>query len=301
MTEETAKSISQVWCSEYTLPIESNPGEGNYTKQHFAKMWYDRLLDSTTFFNIQQGIDDPYSWTIGSGCGYTMGGERSGYSNMSDESILYNASRSLYFYDEGADIGVVNPHMLLADVIPKIEEYSQENPLKKVGVLQTIYPALQANLIVDRVQNCRRPRGPVTITIDDAKEVLYLFKELMESAWTKGWDDATKDVQFVGFFDDISVAGTTARVMKLLAEDSTLLMSISIAVIACFSIAFVVSSDVVESRVLVTLIGVGLVVLGCFAGLGFALLIGTKLNVTMAWTLPFILVGLGVSNVCIIM
>lgn len=53
-----------------------------------------------------------------------------------------------------------------------------------------------------------------------------------------------------------------------------------------------------ESRVLITLIGVGLVVMSFFSALGFGLLTGIEINVTIAWTLPFVIIGLGVDGKC---
>jgi hypothetical protein len=46
----------------------------------------------------------------------------------------------------------------------------------------------------------------------------------------------------------------------------------------------------------ITLLGVALVVIAFFGALGFALLVGVKISVTIAWTLPFIILGLGVDD-----
>jgi hypothetical protein len=78
--------------------------------------------------------------------------------------------------------------------------------------------------------------------------------------------------------------------------DNNVLTSISIVLIAVFSALFLFSFDWVESRVGITLIGVGLVVIAFFGALGFALLVGVKISVTIAWTLPFIILGLGVDD-----
>ena len=52
------------------------------------------------------------------------------------------------------------------------------------------------------LQNCNRPQGSIEISVEDAEEILYKFKEKFEDAWTKGWDkDSQGEVQFVGFFD----------------------------------------------------------------------------------------------------
>jgi hypothetical protein len=210
-----AMGLSSRWCTQYSIPNTDNPGEGNYTKQHFARMFYDRLIDSGSFLGLTEGAADPYSWTTGQGCGYNLRGERNSYTGMSEESILYNASRELYYIDEGETVGVISPTLLLGDVTPPIGEYSFENPLQEVGVMQTLYGALIPKDIVQRVRHCKRPDGPVDITVEDAEAMLFDWKEAMENTWTEGWDDDNAgDVQFVSFFDDGSVVGTTGRMLE---------------------------------------------------------------------------------------
>jgi hypothetical protein len=83
--------------------------------------------------------------------------------------------------------------------------------------------------------------------------------------------------------------------------DNGKLMAVSILLIALFSVMILISPNWIESRVLITLIGVGLVLLAFFASIGLAILIGIKVNVTSAWTLPFIILGLGVDDVYIVL
>lgn len=97
-TRSIALGLTQHWCTKYNRPFEVS---GTETKQHFAHMWYELLLDSESFLGIRQGEDDPYTWTLGAGCGYSLGGERDPYTNRSETDILGNASRELYFVDEG--------------------------------------------------------------------------------------------------------------------------------------------------------------------------------------------------------
>jgi len=230
-------------------------------------------------------------------------GQRDSYTNIQEDTILRNASRELYFLDEGVSIGVVSREMLMGDVHPSIGEYSYDFPLEKVGVTQSLYIGLYPVNIVERVKHCKRPTGPVEITEEDAGEILYLFKEAMENAWTQGWGNETHgEVQFVGFFDDsVGIVGTTGRMLREITLDNNTLTAISIGLIALFSALFLFSTDWIESRVLITLIGVGLVVLAYFGAVGFALLIGVKINITIAWTLPFIILGLGVDDMYIVL
>ena len=293
-----AASFSQSWCTLHDIPNTNNPGQGPYTKQYFARMWYDLLINSDAFLDIKQGTDDPYTWTTGQGCGYVLRGERIKFTGMSEESILSNASRPLYFIDEGELLGVISPELIMGDVTPVLQDVSFENPLTNVGVVLTLYAAHSPRDIVRRVRHCKRPgEGSVEITEKDAEEILYRWKEKMENVWTKGWDDENDgEVQFVAFFDDSYVVGTTGRMLREITLDNNTLTTIAIVFIALFSAVFLVSLDLVESRVFVTLVGVSLVVLAFYAALGFAILIGNKISISIAWTLPFVILGLGVDD-----
>ena len=244
-------------------------------------MWYNLLFDS--ILGVVQGKDDPYSWTTGSGCGYDLGGERFSYTNQTEKDILRNASRLIYNIDEGAQFGPVNGHLLIGGANPAIGEYSFDNPLETASTFQTLYASLIATDIVNRVQNCQRPietGGPIVITEEDAATILGKWKEAFEDSWNRGWnDDGQGEVQFVSFTDDIGGAlGSVGRVLDEVTLDSGTLLAISIFFIALFSVLFLFSTDKIESRVLVTLVGVGLVVLSLFAGLGFGLIIDIKVG-----------------------
>jgi hypothetical protein len=89
---------------------------------------------------------------------------------------------------------------------------------------------------------------------------------------------------------DAGVIGTIGRLLKDITLDNGLLVAVSIIVIAVFSVICLANvGDLVESRVMITLVGVGLVLLAFFAAIGFGLLVGIKINITIAWTLPFIM------------
>jgi hypothetical protein len=194
-------NATQHWCTEYNDPYEIS---SNRSVQHFARMWYDLLVDSPDFLNLIQGESDPYIWTTGQGCGYSLGGNRYSYNGTSTSSsqqeLLGNASGELYYIDEGESVGAIDRNLLMGGKEP--HDYSLQKPLQKVSVVQTIYPALIPEDIVKRVQNCNRPNGSQEIKVEDAEEILYRFKEKFEDTWTNGWDDESDgDVQFVGFFD----------------------------------------------------------------------------------------------------
>lgn len=292
-----AMAATQNWCTQYDIPNTNNPGNGTYSQQHFARMWYDLLISSDAFLGITEGEDDPYSWTTGQGCGYSLRGQRDMFTDVSDENILYNASRPLYYIDEGLAVGVLSPELIMGGVVPSVQDYSFDYPLERVAVIQTLYAALLPGNVVQRVRHCNRPDGPIVITEEEAKEILFVWKQTMENAWTDGWDDKDAgEVQFVAFFDDSGAIGTTGRMLEAMTLDNNTLTAIAIIFIAIFSAMFLFSWDAVESRVFITLIGVSLVVLAFFAALGFSILIGYKISVNIAWTLPFIMLGLGVDD-----
>ena len=280
LSAETLANSTLRWCTKYNVPNPDYPGRGEYSEQYFARMWYDMLFTSENLLDIVQGEDDPYSWTTGAGCDYQLAGERYSYTGKADSDILHNASRIVYNIDEGTSFGVVDPALLIGGAKPAIGEYDYDNPLQEVTVLQTLYASLVPDTIVDRVANCKRPGGPLEISLDDAKAVLYDWKKAMEKAWNQGWDDdSSGEVQFVSFFDDSGgVVGSTGRMLSEITLDNNTLMAISIVVIALFSALFLFSTDVIESRVLLTMIGVGLVVLSYFAGIGFSLLVNIKVR-----------------------
>jgi hypothetical protein len=97
-TAQMAASLTKQWCTPYNFPYGE---DDTMSKQHFARMWYDLLLDSDAFLGLTQGSDDPYTWTLGTGCGYTLGGERYPYTGKNATDILKNGSQLLYFIDEG--------------------------------------------------------------------------------------------------------------------------------------------------------------------------------------------------------
>ena len=289
-----ATLVTQRWCTVSNDPYEV---DGTFTQQHFARMWYDLLIDSPSFLGIVQGQSDPYVWTTGQGCGYTLKGVRNPYTSQNEVDILQKASRELYYVDEGVSAGAIDRNLLIGDAVPAVGEYSQENPLTHVGVIQTLYIALVPAGIMARVRNCNRPGGALELSFLEAKELLEAWKIAMEESWVEGWDDSNNgEVQFVGFSDDQGSIGTTAQLLIDITLSNGRLTAISIIIIAVFSAIFLFSCDAIESKVLVTTVGVGLVLLSFFAALGLGILLGIDINVNIAWTLPFIILGLGVDD-----
>lgn len=292
--------VTQRWCNEFSTPYLVDSTE---TVQHFAKMWYARLIDSAQFLGTTQGESDPYSWTSGSGCGYTLKGMRPSYTGVNESDILRSASMEIYYLDEGASAGPIAPSVLLGGTNPKIGEYNSENPLTSVEVIQTLYIASVPENIVKRVSNCNRPGGAINISEDDARTILTTWKERFEEIWTANWDDENSgDVMFSGYFDSIGQAkGTNERLLEDITLSGGRLTLISIVMIVLVSIIFLFSFDTVKSRIGITLVGITLVILSFFSSVGLGILLGIKVNINIAWTLPFIMLGLGVDDMYIIL
>jgi len=240
------------------------------TAQHFAKMWYDLLIDSDGFLGLTQGEDDPYTWTNGQGCGYGLAGSRSTYTNKTESDILKAASEYLYFIDEGVSVGALEKALLMGGSTPSpIDLATASNPLTKVTSFQNIYPALIPEGVVDRVINFNRPNGPLNITEEDAEVVVEKFKVAMVDKWSTGWDDENAgEVQFTAFFDSIGVPGTFSFVLRDISDDSASLTLISVGLIVLVSMVFLASFNRVESRIGITFVGVLIVLLSFVGALG---------------------------------
>lgn len=251
------------WCTKFSEPFLTDETR---TVQHFAKMWYDLLVDSDGFLGLTQGKSDPYSWTNGEGCNYTLTGERAIYTNQTESSILKAASDYLYFIDEGVSVGALEKKLLMGGTVPSLES---GKTLEKVTAIQNIYPALVPEKIVERVKNFNRPDGPINISEEDAEAVLEKFKQLMVETWSSGWDDKEDgDLLFSAFFDSVGAMGTFTQVLRDISDDSAALTLVSIALIAGLSILFLASCNPVQSRVGITLVGVFIVLLSFLGAIG---------------------------------
>ena len=83
-------------------------------------------MASDGFLGVTQGQDDPYSWTTGAGCDYSLGGSRYSFTGRSVDDILSNSSRLIYNIDEGTSLGPMDPHLLLGGITPTHDAYSFE-------------------------------------------------------------------------------------------------------------------------------------------------------------------------------
>jgi len=288
---------SKTWCTKFQRSEYVKE-----TKHYFAVMWFDLLINSEPFLNFTDGESNPYDWTIGEGCGYDLKGTRASYTNKNATDILKAASGILYTVDEGTSVGTIDKSILIGGTKPALADVTAEKPLEIAKSLMTIYPALQPQKILDRVRNCHRPDGPLTITEEDAEVVLEKFKKEMVDEWAKGWNDPDDGtVQFTGLFDGRGVGGTASFILRDITNDNGKLTAIAIFIIALVSVVFLFNCNLVKSMTLITLAGVLLVVLSFFGAMGLAVMFGIKININIAWTLPFIIIGLGVDDMYIVL
>jgi len=255
------------------------------------------------------GYTDPYTTTSGEGTeaavdGYTLGGERHSYVGASTADNLKYASGAIYWYDEGASLGPLSQDLTMGGTVPAIGTYTATNPLTKVTAVQNVYTMATARGIKERVASDDRPSslgGPQTITLEDADEILLSMKEKFEDTWTEGWDNSNGgDVQFLAFSDDTGVGGTTARTMKEVVDDSAPLGILSYIIVIVFTAGMLFSWNQAESQVLLGFVGVILAIASFGGALGVTALTGDKINLVHSWTLPFLMVGIGVDDMYIV-
>jgi hypothetical protein len=229
-------------------------------------MWYDLLIASPGFLNIVEGASDPYTYTLGEGCGYDLAGERASFTGKTESEILLAASRNIYYIDEGASLGALDKALLIGGASGG---GTPDYPYESISSIQNIYLALTPSGIIERVKNCNRPGGTLNITKTEATEILKKFKTKMVEVWSNGWDDSSDgEVQFTAFFDSVGGSGTFNSVLGDISDDSGRLTVVSVVIIAAMSMLFLFNSDLVESRMGITFVGVVIVILSFVASLG---------------------------------
>lgn len=116
------------------------------------------------------------------------------------------------------------------------------------------------------------------------------------------WDDQSgPGLIHTAFSDDGIVHGTFANVLIDNTTESTTLMVVNyVILLALAALAFANWTNFSKSKSTVAVLGVGLSILGFLGSLGFAAIVNIKWNLITLWTLPFLLVGLGVDDMFIV-
>jgi hypothetical protein len=215
----------------------------------------------------------------------------------SEEEVLAAASAPCYAWVGAGTALPPNVNMLLyGEPLPL--DYSVSNPLKSVAALEHIYRFVMPKDLQKRLaMRPVRHGGPLNISETQAEEALEKYKERFEEALSYDWDDeAGGSLQHTAFSDESGAAGTFGRTLHDLTTDSMPLIAIYGGVTVLLTALFFFSTDLVASRVLLVASGSLLAILGCFAALALSLLCGISLNVVHFWTMPFIIIGIGIDD-----
>lgn len=60
LSTDFAANLTERWCDAETIPNEGNAGTGDYTVQHFAKMWFGLLARSVSEKAKELETNSPY-------------------------------------------------------------------------------------------------------------------------------------------------------------------------------------------------------------------------------------------------
>eukprot|EP01048_Picozoa_sp_COSAG05_P006283 COSAG05_NODE_401_length_10253_cov_23.087453_6_plen_1145_part_00 len=228
---------------------------------------------------------------------------------LSDSAVADAINSPCYQWEGGAVFGAINKLLVLGD-----QTNAANGTITNAGAYEAILPLNAGAAIVSRVASAASAysiRGaPVTITVTQAEKILRALKAALEDSAIKDqiglWDDganaeAGSSLIHTAFTDDSVVDGTFANVLLDETTGSSTLMIVNyVVVMALAGLAFANCSNCVSSRATVGVLGVGIAILGFLSALGFASMIDIKWNVITLWTLPFLLVGIGVDDMFII-
>eukprot|EP00450_Noctiluca_scintillans_P003551 CAMPEP_0194489092 /NCGR_PEP_ID=MMETSP0253-20130528/8762_1 /TAXON_ID=2966 /ORGANISM="Noctiluca scintillans" /LENGTH=1111 /DNA_ID=CAMNT_0039329519 /DNA_START=37 /DNA_END=3368 /DNA_ORIENTATION=- len=271
---------------------------GTSTKEEAMDQWTTSYITQATGISGQT----PYSWMLGP----TLGGElgpmglprptlNDSGALMSEVDVLSTASASCWGWDEGLFLPKVNHYLTHGRTDTTL--YNGTLPLAHLDAVQTYLLMRPPTAIKERLSSTAaatyRPGGAVNVTLDQAKEVLFQFKKIMEETYTGDWESSS-DVLFLGWSDDVGVGGTTYRML----EEATLkfwhvaLPSVCIIIVISGACFFNCWSPLSISRSCLAIAGAVLVVFTIVAAFGFYGLIDEKVNLAMTYSMPFVLGGI---------
>ena len=250
----------------------------------------------TSTVNALVGTETPYTFQTGSD---PVGQTRPVLTGASDAAVLAAASGTCYWWDEGLALPAVETKLCFGG---RSYADAAETTFSGVRAIQTVYSLLRPEAIVERVGMSARPAGAKTITAKDGEAILYKMKVELESIYTAGWDDkGDGDVEFTGFTDDAGAIGTFGRTLTEFTAESAPISVLCYLVTALVCMALLVNPfSSVSSRAGLGLVGTLLAVVAFFGSIGVTVMFDIKLNVVQTWTLPFIMVGLGMDDMFIL-
>jgi len=265
----------------------------------------DMQLDSTLRSKLQLDGKSPYTWKMGVNLN-PQGYPRPSLVNLdgsykTDAEVLEAASGTCYAWDEGQALPAINKYITLGGYSPI--NFNESAPLQSVKSLQNVFlfnrPDVIQALLQSNTAAMYRSGGSLNITIDQAAEALRQFKSKFESVFSEGWKDASKgDVEFTAWSDDQGAGGTTQEMlgdMTMKALPQALIFFVIVILLSCAFFVRVSSPRglaFIESRCLLAFAGAVLVIIGVVASIGMLAFCNIKMNLSMSYTMPFIMVGI---------
>mmetsp|Transcript_84481 Transcript_84481/g.180985 ORF Transcript_84481/g.180985 Transcript_84481/m.180985 type:complete len:1176 (-) Transcript_84481:199-3726(-) len=261
----------------------------------------DKQVDLALRIKLQLNGKSPYTWQMGANLN-PQGSPRpslvdSNGTYKTDAEVLAAASSTCYTWDEGQALPATNKHITLGGYSPR--NFNETLPLQSVKALQNVYLFNRPNIIQARVQSSTaamyRSGGALNITIAQATEALSQFKSKFESVFSEGWKDASNgNVEFTAWSDDQGSGGTTKEMLGDMTMKALPQALVFFAIVVLLSCAFFfhASNPLKESRCLLALAGAVLVILGVIASIALLAFCNIKFNMSMSYTMPFIMVGI---------
>eukprot|EP00930_Biecheleria_cincta_P035013 TRINITY_DN24123_c0_g1_i1.p1 TRINITY_DN24123_c0_g1~~TRINITY_DN24123_c0_g1_i1.p1 ORF type:complete len:1203 (-),score=150.86 TRINITY_DN24123_c0_g1_i1:144-3752(-) len=257
----------------------------------------DELVSIALRTALQLNGKSPYTWQMGVNL-FPQGYPRPSLVNpngsyMTDAEVLATVSGTCYAWDEGQAIPPINKYLALAG-------YSKANtPMQETDAVQNVFlfktPEAIQTLLKSGTAALHRPGGALNITLDQAKEALSQFKSKFERFFSQGWKDSKHgDVEFTAWSDDVGAGGTTRNMLGDMTMKALPQAIIFFVIVILLSAAFFIraSSPLRESRCLLAFVGAVLVIIGVVASIGMLAFFNIKMNVSMSYTMPFIMVGI---------
>jgi hypothetical protein len=307
---------SQLDATYYATVISSMTSNGGCTPEGcrdadvdaYVKANVDRVVNNMTMAEVDVAVEELVYQAIKGFTPYTYQPLKGGITRpiatgASDEYILNAASDTCYTWDGGQGYPATGKPVTFGGTKPDVTDVSSKSsPFTVVKAFQVVYRFIHPADIVERVAMANRPEGAKVIKEKDAEEILYKMKEAFEKEYVRGWEDKDDgDIQFSGFSDDVGARGSFGRTLETFTTQSAPLSGLSYLCLLFLSAVLLASvKNPVRSQATLGFFGALMVMLAFMGALGCTVLNGVKLNVIQTWTLPFLMVGIGVDDMFIL-
>jgi len=219
---------------------------------------------------------------------------------LNESEVLAAASKTCYLFDGGAFLPPVQPTLVFG--APQPADFNETNPLTHVSALQHVHSLEVPEGMIAKMTSQYRPGGPIDgISYDQARRALEDLKKQFEDRVSEFWDNPSAGpVQYVSFSDDQGVIGTFGRVLPEVAESAMPLAFVYSGVTILFSIFMFMHHQCSLSRTLLVAVGAIYAILATYGALGLIAWMGVEIEVVQMWTIPFLMLGIGVDDMYIL-